>query len=214
MKSLGRGRPHWLSVAVSAACVICASSSALLADPPAQKTFLCFGYSPRILADVNTNDATAALKVWAEAIGARRGLDMDMESRLFLEIVMSSTPSRAVLPVFFGQADVALVTRSAFETMIELNPQVGAQLKVLANSGPLLPLLLAPTRHADPDVMGKVMKAILELQEEPGGDQILMMFKTDKLVRCEASWLESFQALVKEHQALSGKPTHVAVAGQ
>src|SRR5271157_4849131 len=67
-------------------------------------------------------------RLWLNSVMARRNLP-DYE-RFFGSDKEVKKASQAVLPVFFKQADACLVTRSAFETMVELNPQIGRELMV------------------------------------------------------------------------------------
>ena len=57
--------------------------------------------------------------------------------------------SPAILAVLFGQADVALVRRQAFETMVELNPQLETDLEVVANSPDYLPTVTCFLSNTD-----------------------------------------------------------------
>ena len=64
-------------------------------------------------------------------------------------------PSQAILPVFFKQAEAALVTRATFDTAVELNPQLGAALRTLSRSPQLIPAVAAvrPAWAVSPEVL-------------------------------------------------------------
>ena len=64
----------------------------------------------------------------------------------FSSVQTAPNVSKAVLPVFFGQADVCVVPYSSFETMVELNPQLGRELVVIARSPPFSNGLLCVRR--------------------------------------------------------------------
>ena len=55
-------------------------------------------------------------------------------ARFFNQITSTSKLAQVVLPVFFRQCDACLVTRSGFDIMCELNPQISKQLKIITNS--------------------------------------------------------------------------------
>jgi len=110
--------------------------------------------------------------------------------------------SQAVLPVFFGQKDVALVRKSAFETQVELNLQLGQELTVLVTSPGLLPALACFTEGIDAEMKRLVQKAALTLHQSPKGKQILTMFQTEKLLPFRAEQLEPIVDLVKEYETL------------
>jgi phosphonate transport system substrate-binding protein len=96
-------------------------------------------------------------------------------------------PSRAVLPVFFQQADACIVTRRHFETMSELNPQIGQQLWVLASSPGLVPSMftfLADSASPFKDWMLLEMK---RLSDSPAGQQLLTLLQADSIEECPIS---------------------------
>ena len=107
--------------------------------------------------------------VWSETILAREGLGS--ASGFYGQITTASKISQAVLPVFFRQLDACVVTRSGFETMVELNPQVGRQLKVLASSPPVVPVVFCFRASYDSPIRAKVLEEIAQwhnTQSRPG----------------------------------------------
>jgi hypothetical protein len=56
--------------------------------------------------------------------------------QFFHSVLVAEGPSQAILPVFFRQADACFVPRQMFETMVEMNPQVGRDLQILGHSPP------------------------------------------------------------------------------
>ena len=109
---------------------------------------------------------------------------------------------RAILPVFFHQADACLVTLKGFETMAELNPQIGRQLRILAKSEAWVPSLfcfrgdyLSPYRE-------KILQEVSRLNQSPAGRQTLALFQTEQLYPSEPAALASSCALLDLHRRL------------
>ncbi len=71
-------------------------------------------------------------QMWLDTFLVKQGLTRS--KYFFTNIKEVDKVSQAVLPVFFKQADACLVSRSGFETMVELNPQIGEQLAIQATS--------------------------------------------------------------------------------
>jgi phosphonate transport system substrate-binding protein len=109
---------------------------------------------------------------------------------------------RVILPVFFRQADACLVTLKGFETMSELNPQIGRQLKILAKSEAVVPSLfcfrgdyLSPNRE-------KIIQEVSRVNETPAGRQTLALFQTERLFPSDPAALASSCALLDLHRRL------------
>lgn len=105
----------------------------------------------------------------------------------------------AILKVFFGQADAALVHLDALQTAGELNPQVRQRIRSL---------LEWPTRatgfgmmmaNSDPDLRQRSVAAALGVQRTARGRQILELFRSDRLELVDASALQPFWEL-RSHQ--------------
>ncbi|HMJ91618.1 MAG TPA: PhnD/SsuA/transferrin family substrate-binding protein [Candidatus Acidoferrum sp.] len=121
-------------------------------------------------------------------------------TEMFFGNVRRETKSaNVVLPVFFRKADACLISRRGFDLMTELNPQVGARLRVLAVSPKLVPTLLCFNPRANSIYAERARKAIRELHHTVYGQQILTTFQLDRLVEGGPEWLESARALMKEY---------------
>ncbi|HMP72889.1 MAG TPA: PhnD/SsuA/transferrin family substrate-binding protein [Kiritimatiellia bacterium] len=113
--------------------------------------------------------------------------------------------SGVVLPVFFRQADACLVTRNAFETMVELNPQLGRSLKVVATSPEVVPVVLGVRAGYSPLMRGEVLEALAELHQSAVGQQVLTIFRSEQLVEYPPSVMESAFEILRRSGAGSGK---------
>jgi len=79
-----------------------------------------------------TNPRTGLARLWLDILLIQRGYPMT--SRLAGKISQNTKLSKVVLPVFFRQDDACIITRSGFNTMSELHPQLARKLTVLAES--------------------------------------------------------------------------------
>lgn len=107
-------------------------------------------------------------------------------------------PSAAVLPVFFRRADVCLVDANAFAVMSDMNPQVGRELQTIEASESLVDGLQLTTDQAwvgSETVRADLLKTMSELHREPAGQQLLMLFKTDRLLPFSPSHLDAVRKL-------------------
>ena len=110
--------------------------------------------------------------------------------------------SKVVLPVFFRQADACLVTRGGFENMGELNPQVTNKLAVLCESPKLVPCLMAFRADYNPPFKQTLITGLNELDRTPAGQQMLTIFRSDKLLEQPESVLEPTLKLFAEYSRL------------
>jgi ABC-type phosphate/phosphonate transport system substrate-binding protein len=106
--------------------------------------------------------------------------------------------SQAILPVFFQQAEAALVPRSAYETMAELNPQIVTDLAILAASPPFPRGLTAFREDIKPEAKQRIIASALNLHTYPRGRQILTLFKTEQVVRLPKNYFDNLIRLLKD----------------
>jgi ABC-type phosphate/phosphonate transport system substrate-binding protein len=113
-------------------------------------------------------------------------------------------PQACILPVFFGTLDACIVDEINLHLAEEMNPQLG-QLRVIARSRPMLEGVIGVP--ADPHPYQKeLIDSMLSLDRDPRGRQLLMVFKTDRLVRIQPGDLDSARDLWKDYSRLTGVP--------
>jgi ABC-type phosphate/phosphonate transport system substrate-binding protein len=112
--------------------------------------------------------------------------------------------SAAILPVFFRQVDACLVSSGAFATMVELNPQLAKNLRILAESPQYISAFFAFRRDLAPNLRLSLQTAMLDLEKTAGGAQILALFQGGgALSEKPLSVLDSARDLLAQHARLS-----------
>ncbi len=146
------------------------------------------------------NPRASLAPVWLETRLAQAGLGR--LEQFFGEVKPNPKLTGVVLPVFFHQADACLVTRLGLETMSELNPQVGRQVRVLAASPALVPSVFCFVRGRASTFREQVLPEITQLHRTPAGRQVLLLFQSDRLEEYPKSYLEGAFQLLAAHRRL------------
>ena len=148
---------------------------------------------------VQTSHGTDTIPLlWLDTLLTKQGLPKS--AAFFKQIKPVSKPSQAVLPVFFNKADACLVTRDAFNTMAELNPQIGESLMVIAGSPRYLRGLLAIRNSLNKAMKQKIIEGALNLSTYPRGGQILKLFLLHEVVPFQQTYLKNLEELaLKSH---------------
>lgn len=120
--------------------------------------------------------------------------------QFFLAVQETESFSKAALSVFFKQADACLATQTVFETMVELNPQVGKQLHILDRSPKLANGVFFFHQQLSQNIKDIIIKYLLNLETSDYGRQMLLLYKIDGLVQFELSDLDSVKALLQEYE--------------
>ena len=121
--------------------------------------------------------------------------------------------SRVVLPVFFRQADACIVTREGFRLMVELNPQLGQQLRILAESPPYLPSLFCFRGDLVSAFYDKIFVGLDGVTTTAAGRQTLALFQTENVVGRPASDADATLAMLDRHQRLVNESAPSGLAG-
>jgi ABC-type phosphate/phosphonate transport system substrate-binding protein len=146
------------------------------------------------------NPRASLARVWLDVLFAKAGLNH--ATNCCRQILPVPKLARLVLPVFFHQSDACVVTRRGFETMCELNPQLGHQLKVLATSPELVPSALFISSSYSAPFKEKLFSTLVTLHSVPAGHQVLTLFQSDRLEQRSLSCLASACDLLAAHQRL------------
>lgn len=146
---------------------------------------------------------------WLDVILAKEKLGR--ASSHFASVKALDKPQACILPVFFGTADACVVDEVSLNLAKEMNPQLG-QLMVLARSRPLLDILIAVPNEVHP-FQKDLINAMLVLHQDSRGRQLLMVFKTDRLVLFRPSDLDAARELWRDYYRLPGpSPIHASTA--
>lgn len=140
--------------------------------------------------------------VWLDTILLQDGLRPAAD--FFGKIDLVAKINKAVLPLFFGRLDACLVTQRGFDIMVELNPQTGQQLEVLAVSPPVVPIIFIFCGDENSPVRREIMDEIKSWHLSPAGQQSLTIFQTDSLEENPISCLDSALELLSKHKLLIG----------
>ncbi len=126
------------------------------------------------------------------------------KDNFFQAIKTGGLASHTILSVFFGENDACIVTKSAFETMIEINPQVGKNLKILLAS----PYFIEGLSCYSKDFMKRKIKnnmveSITNIDKYPSGEQIYTLLRVKKLLSFKEEYLNTAKELLKKYNALN-----------
>lgn len=148
----------------------------------------------------STSPYSSICGAWLEDLVVERGVATSED--YFKRVINAGKPSQTILPVFFHTADSCLVARGLFETMVELNPQLKADLTVMATSPPFVSSVIFMRTDYKPLLKKIVTESMLSLQTDPQGEQILNLYKIDKFVPFEESLLDNTRDELVKHERL------------
>lgn len=146
---------------------------------------------------------TSLAPLWLDTELLRNKLPIG--ARFFGKITYVKKASLAILPVFFKQANAALVTRSSLETAGELNPQLTQQLQVVKASPELIPGVGAYRKGATSAAVALYRTQALKLGLTPAGKLILNLFQTDGIVEIHESDLRVTRAFLADYARLKAE---------
>lgn len=144
--------------------------------------------------------STSLASAWLDTLLSNRSIGLSTE--VFSKTILVENASNVVLQVFFGQADMCLITAGVFEVACELNPQLKKELRVLAESPELIPTLFFFRPGYTSVLLEKMERAIVKLHESPAGQQVLTIFQGDRLEKQPVSCLKNSLNLLEEAEHL------------
>jgi ABC-type phosphate/phosphonate transport system substrate-binding protein len=106
--------------------------------------------------------------------------------------------NQIIMPVFFGQADSCIASRTSFETMSELNPQLGRKLKILEKSPGFVTGIISVRKDVKNRRRDALIDALRAMDGETKGKQVLTIFRINRLVPFRNEHLASVEKLFRE----------------
>ncbi|MEZ4599664.1 MAG: PhnD/SsuA/transferrin family substrate-binding protein [Syntrophotaleaceae bacterium] len=137
---------------------------------------------------------------WLQALLRERKLGTVAD--FFGRVELHTEPMRAILPVFFQSRDAVVIDSAKLELMAELNPQLN-RLKVINSSQPLVNGVLCVKRSGWSSAVFQdaMLKVLPDLHRSPAGQQILHLFRLNRLVPFEDHFLDEVRKL--RHRTVS-----------
>ena len=149
---------------------------------------------------VETGGVGRTPRLWLEVFLTQQG-NSDVAT-YFKDIQNVEKSSQAVLPVFFKKVDACLTLAGGFRTIVDLNPQVGAELNIIAQSPKLLRGVVCFRTNYEEKLKNIVIAILEKLHEQPDGQQILMVMREERLLPFRSEYLETSRELFKLVQPL------------
>jgi len=125
---------------------------------------------------------------------------LESASRHFSSVEHAPKVARGVLPVYFGQADACVVTRTAFDLMVEMNPQVGTSLVPIATSPPLVHAVAVLDNRFPAEMRPRLLSALLSLHTTSRGQQALAFFGFDRLMPASDDVMAESLSVARAHE--------------
>ena len=107
-----------------------------------------------------------------------------------------------ILKLFFDQADLACVYYNAYQTAIDLNPQIQERLQIIAHTDNIPQGAGMFHNKVTPEFRESVITQALKLASYVRGQQLLQLFKSDEAVRSSAANLLAARKLYEAHHQL------------
>ncbi len=125
--------------------------------------------------------------------------------RFFASIEARSKGSQALTTVYFGGADVCLVTEEAYQTTVAMNPQIGRKVRILLTSPELMGSVAVYRKGYPAHMRQVILDGVNLLKNYPRGAQILSMFQAVELRQATEADLAETRRLYREYRQKNGR---------
>jgi len=125
--------------------------------------------------------------------------------RFFSSTEALAKGSQVLNSLYFGKADICLVTEDSYRTTVAMNPQIAKKVRILFTS-PDLHIGLAVYRKGYPGYLRRrIEAAVNNLRNYPRGAQILSLFQTTHIRPATEADLASTRKIYKEYRQMKGR---------
>jgi ABC-type phosphate/phosphonate transport system substrate-binding protein len=134
-------------------------------------------------------------RLWLDA--ELNGAGLGDVTKTFVSVRLVQKRGQATMAVFFGQADAAIETRTAFDTAVELNPQIGKQVKVLARSPGLLSSVVVLRTGMEPAMRKQAIETATTFHDRPEYKQQFLVMRITRILPWNPRYLDTTRTLVE-----------------
>jgi hypothetical protein len=142
----------------------------------------------------------ALLPAWLSILLAANNLPSP--EHFFARNTLCDKLNMVVLPVFFHRADGALLARRNWEMAVELNPQLGRDLRVLTISPKVIPVVLGFRRSTSANARKSLIDSIQRVYSIPAGRQIVALYQSTGFVVRPVSVMKGTLEMVRDFRRL------------
>jgi ABC-type phosphate/phosphonate transport system substrate-binding protein len=142
------------------------------------------------------------LPAWLDTMLAA---NLPLAERFFGSNTRHDKVNQVVLPVFFRRVDGACLARRSWETTVELNPQLGRDLRPLAVSPRIVPIVICFRRNCNPDGRKMLLGSMLRLTSTASGQQMAALWQTRGFVTRPTSIMKSSLEMVHQFEHITAQ---------
>ncbi|MGA9671645.1 MAG: PhnD/SsuA/transferrin family substrate-binding protein [Terracidiphilus sp.] len=143
------------------------------------------------------------LPAWLGTMLAANGLPQP--DHFFAAQTLNDKINQVVLPVFFHRVDAACLARQSWDTAVELNPQLGRDLRTLAISPKIIPIVFGFRRNTNASLRKTLIDAIQRISSVPGGQQIVALYQSRSFVVRPISVMTPTLEMVRQFEHVSAQ---------
>ncbi len=140
------------------------------------------------------------LPAWLGTLLAQNNLPS--AQHFFGNIMTHDTVNQVVLPVFFHRMDGACLARRNWETAVELNPQLGRDLRVLAVSPKIIPIAVAFRRNCNAESRKVLLQTMLRISTTVAGQQMAALYQARGFVMRPVSTMKNTVEMVRQYERM------------
>lgn len=123
----------------------------------------------------------------------------------FGSLASHSKVNQVMLPVFFRSADGAFLARRSWETAVELNPQLGRDLRPLAFSPRVIPIVFAFSRNCNQENRRYLLESIERISAQINSNQLNALLESSGFVSRPGSAMKGTLEMVRQFERVSSR---------
>ncbi len=137
-----------------------------------------------------------AATMWVDKL--LKHANIKSKKEFFKDIIIDNKATNVLMPVFFNKAKACVITDASLNLLMELNPAIKNQIKILYTSEPIIVGLTCLNSDRKNEIGYEVLKDVLPtLQENQYGKQFLDLFRAEKLILFKEEYLRGYYNLTK-----------------